>query len=326
MSLRDEIAAAAAGAKHQGSVLQGSGPDKSSYIQAPIQEIQEDLRQPREDYGDLLEMAESIKSVGVLQPLIVHPLPAGGYGLVMGHRRLAAAKLAGLAKVPCIVRSLDDHRRLEVQIIENIHRKAFTPVEEAAAYERLMTEYNYDQEAVAKAVGRSRSAIAQTLRILSLPEDMLDEARETPHASSALLLEVAKAPDESTQRRMFAAVKDGRATVRALRSIKDTAAKLAEADSPARPAKPPGEVVVLNQTLGWPNGNGDRIIGFSHREGDVVVYYPEEGGGEAVEKVKALLKRALDDLEAGRYWRGKKAGLSLRDILEMDEGGPIGED
>jgi ParB family transcriptional regulator, chromosome partitioning protein len=137
-------------------------------------------RQPREIFIDssLEELAASIREHGVLQPLIVRPLAEGRYELIAGERRLRASKIAGLKFVPVVVRSASAQTSLEIALIENIQREDISPLECARAYRQLMTEFGLTQEQVADKVGKSRTAVANTLRLLKLPISIQDALRE----------------------------------------------------------------------------------------------------------------------------------------------------
>ncbi len=130
--------------------------------------------QPRQlfEHTALEELVNSIKEHGILEPLIVSPLGKGKYKLIAGERRLRAAKILNLDKVPVIVRSVSEQQRLEMSLIENIQRRDLNPLEEAHAYKRLIDEFNMTQEEVSRHVGKSRSKIANTLRLLTLPEEI----------------------------------------------------------------------------------------------------------------------------------------------------------
>jgi len=153
--------------------------DKVSYADAKIQEIevskiQPNPFQPRKVFEPqaLRELADSIKEHGVIQPLVVTKTEVG-YEIVVGERRFRASQLAGLEKVPAIVKdTMVDQTKLEVALIENIQRQELNPIEEAMAYERLMKTFNMTQEEVAKKVGKSRPAVANTLRLLNLPAEI----------------------------------------------------------------------------------------------------------------------------------------------------------
>jgi ParB family transcriptional regulator, chromosome partitioning protein len=147
--------------------------------------------QPRTYFDEekINELATSIKKHGVLQPLIVTP-KGDHFELIAGERRLRAAKVAGLLKVPVIVREVPEHEKREVAIIENIHRSDLDPIDEAISYRKLIEEFNYTQEQVSEMVGRSRSLIANKLRILSLPVEIkraIKEGKITEGHAKALL-------------------------------------------------------------------------------------------------------------------------------------------
>ncbi len=149
----------------------------SGVIQASISEIQVGSFQPRKNFhpDSIAELAESIKSQGILQPLLVRPRAAGGYELIAGERRLRAAKAAGLEKVPLIVREADDRSALELALVENLQREDLDPIEEAEAYQRLLAEYEYTQEELSKRVGKDRATVSNAMRLLKLPEDMRED-------------------------------------------------------------------------------------------------------------------------------------------------------
>ena len=164
------------------------------YFSCKLDAITPNRYQPRSRFEpeELAELADSIRSQGVIQPLLVRQADTG-YELVAGERRLRAARMAGLETVPVVVRDLSDAEMLEISIVENIQREDFNPVEEADAYHRLMSEFGLTQEAVASRVGKSRSAVANTLRLRHLPAAIRDGLAEgvvaTGHARALLSLE-----------------------------------------------------------------------------------------------------------------------------------------
>lgn len=132
--------------------------------------------QPRKEFSDekLNELAESIRLHGVIQPLLVREFQ-GKYQLIAGERRLRASKLVGLTEVPIVIREMTDQTMMEVALVENLQREDLNPIEEAEAYRRLMEEFSLTQEEIAKRVGKSRPAIANTLRLLNLPSIVQSE-------------------------------------------------------------------------------------------------------------------------------------------------------
>ncbi len=138
----------------------------------PLDEIAPNARQPRTvfDEDSLAELVGSIKEVGILQPVVVRPGPAGsGYELIMGERRLRAAKAAGLEAIPAIIRNTDDTDMLRDALVENLHRTQLNPLEEAAAYQQLLDDFGVTHEQLAERLSRSRPHITNTLRLLRLP-------------------------------------------------------------------------------------------------------------------------------------------------------------
>jgi ParB family transcriptional regulator, chromosome partitioning protein len=142
----------------------------------PLDQIKPNPFQPRQSFNEerLQELAFSIKEHGILQAVVVSPTGEGSYYLVAGERRCRAARIAGLNSVPAVVKSFDRKTMLEIALIENLQREDLNPVEEAQAYKRLMQEYNYTQEELASRIGRSRPSIANCIRLLSLPEKILE--------------------------------------------------------------------------------------------------------------------------------------------------------
>ena len=139
----------------------------------PIEQISSGLYQPRDVFDEdaLNDLAESIKNHGIVQPLLVRP-KGKGYELIAGERRWRAAQKAGLHSVPCVIRDADDQMAAEIAMIENIQRRDLSVIEEAEGYRRLIEEFSYTQDALAKVIGKSRSHLANTMRLLQLPDDV----------------------------------------------------------------------------------------------------------------------------------------------------------
>jgi ParB family chromosome partitioning protein len=140
----------------------------------PLDQLQPSSVQPRRffDEDGLKSLADSIKAQGVLQPLLVRRIAGGKFEIIGGERRWRASKIAGLKEVPVIVRDLDDGKALEVALVENVQRTDLNPIDEAAGYLRLVNEFNYTHENMARVTGKSRSHITNLLRLLSLPPKM----------------------------------------------------------------------------------------------------------------------------------------------------------
>ena len=157
-----------------------------------ISELEPRKDQPRRNFDEnaLNQLAQSIKSNGVLQPILVTKQPNGFYSIVAGERRYRASKIAGLTEVPVIIIEGDEKKIAEIALIENLQREDLNPIEEAAAYHSLMKEHNMTQEELSQRVGKSRSAIANSTRLLDLPEDVLslviDGSLSAGHARTLL--------------------------------------------------------------------------------------------------------------------------------------------
>ncbi len=157
------------------SLFTENSVDSKDTLELRISQIEPNRNQPRKvfDQDALNELAESIKKHGLIQPLLVRPLGNGSYQIVAGERRWRASRIAGLEKVPAVVRELDDIKAAEIALIENLQREDLNAVEEALGYKNLIDLFAMTQEAVAESVGKSRPAIANALRLLELDEKSL---------------------------------------------------------------------------------------------------------------------------------------------------------
>ncbi len=167
----------------------------SSAVKLKLNEIEPNKNQPRKYFDDeaLSELAASIEKHGVIQPLLVRPLPGGTYQLVAGERRWRASRMAGLTEVPVVIKELSDADASALALIENLQREDLDPIEEAEGYKYLMETYGVTQEEAAQKVGKSRSAVANLMRLLALPKDVLELVRSKTlsagHARTLLPLE-----------------------------------------------------------------------------------------------------------------------------------------
>jgi ParB family transcriptional regulator, chromosome partitioning protein len=191
--------------------------DAQELREIPTDMIAPNPHQPRRGFDEesLLALAESIRVRGVLQPVLVRPLPAGTYELIAGERRWRAAALAELAKIPALVRHHDDAGSLEVALIENMAREDLNPVEEARACAALTEELGLSREEVGQRVGRSRVAVSNLIRLLDLPDEAIDliTAGELSEGHGRALL---TAPENADRRRLARQAVDGRWSVREL--------------------------------------------------------------------------------------------------------------
>lgn len=185
-----------------------------------ISEVEPNKGQPRAAFDDesLQELADSIREHGVIQPLVVRPLEKGGYQIVAGERRWRAARMAGLGEVPVVIRELNDTQTLEIAIIENLQREDLNPMELALGYRSLMEDYGLTQEQVADKLGKSRPVIANTVRLLSLPEPVQRRVRDGKvsmgHAKALLSLE-----DEALIEEIAAQIAEGDVLVRDIEKL-----------------------------------------------------------------------------------------------------------
>ena len=171
----------------------------------PLREIEPDPGQPRKTFDDetLAELSASIAEHGLLQPIAVRPKPSGGYLIVAGERRWRASRMAGLTEVPVIVKDVTDEQAMELALVENLQREDLDPVEEAAGIRELMTRCDLTQEQAARKLGKSRSALANSLRLLSLPETVLELLKSgfitIGHAKVVLGLPTPELQEEAAQ-------------------------------------------------------------------------------------------------------------------------------
>lgn len=238
-----------------------------------IGEIEPNSEQPRREFSPeaLSQLAESIKEHGVLQPLVVRPRPNGRYQIVAGERRWRAARIAGLSELPVVVRELTDLQALELALVENLIRSDLNPIEEAMGYRALMEKFSMTQERVAQRVGKSRSAVANALRLLSLPQDVLSALERgdisAGHARALLALPVAQASDAA--RRITAQGLSVRQTEQLVKQLlKEPAPKTAPAPTFYREME-----LALGQSLsrrvkirGKKDGKGELVIEFYSKD------------------------------------------------------------
>lgn len=175
--------------------IENDSETEGGTVTLKISEIEPNRTQPRKEFDEqaLSELAESISQHGLLQPLLVRPLTLGGYQIVAGERRYRASRMAGLTEVPVIIKELTDTETMEIALIENLQREDLSPVEEALGYKALIDEHGFSQEEVAKSVGKSRPAVANALRLLKLPDNIMEYLKDgkisAGHARVLLTLE-----------------------------------------------------------------------------------------------------------------------------------------
>lgn len=211
----------------ENSSLEGEGT-----VTVRIDEIEPNRDQPRKEFdsGALSELAESIAQHGVLQPLLLRPMVSGGYRIVAGERRWRASRMAGLLEVPAVVREMTDGEEMLFALIENLQREDLSPLEEAKGYQQLIDVQGMTQEEAAAAVGKSRPAVANALRLLNLPEDIqaLVERGELSAGHARTLLSF---KSEDDMRAAAEKAKEG-ASVRELEAMAKKAAQTEKDPSP----------------------------------------------------------------------------------------------
>jgi ParB family chromosome partitioning protein len=226
----------------------------------PIELIHRNPGQPRQHFSDVEigELEASIRASGVLQPILVRPSPTqpGSFEIVAGERRWRAAQRAGISAIPALVRQLDDDRAYEIAIVENVQREDLNAMEEARAYHTLMARMGYTQEQAAKAVGKSRSHLANTLRLLQLPEPVQDHVLHgrlsAGHARAILASDAQEAVAAQVVAKQLS-VRDTEALVRA------KAAGPKKASGPRRPAKD-ADTAALESDLEDALGMGVEVV------------------------------------------------------------------
>ncbi|MDE2125367.1 MAG: ParB/RepB/Spo0J family partition protein [Armatimonadetes bacterium] len=250
------------------ALISEAAQEGSSLKEVDLTAIEPNPWQPRTQFNAeaLAELAASVREHGILQPLLVTPKPEGGYLLVAGERRFRAAQAAGLIRVPVAVKSCTPQEMLEIALVENVQREDIGPIEAARAYLRLADEFGLTQEQIAGRVGKSRVAVTNTIRLLSLPIEVQDgvEGRTISEGHARALL---GASGDAAQTRIF------RQVVRRGLSVRETEQLARAAGSPAavaprsRPAPSP-EIKFMNEQLSsqlytrvriLPAGQGGRI-------------------------------------------------------------------
>ena len=223
------------------AILPTSAAEDESLHRIPLELITPNPNQPRKafDEQELGELAGSLREHGVLQPILVRPLPGGRYELLAGERRWRAAQLAGLDRIPAVVRPAAENERLELALIENMARQDLNPIESARACAALVDEFGLTKEEVGRRVGKSRVAVSNLVRLLELPDEVLAMV-EAGHLSEGHGRAVLQAPDHHTRRRVAREARDRGLSVRqtedlarggAARPAAKRAAKLQSADA-----------------------------------------------------------------------------------------------
>lgn len=237
----------------------------------PLREIEPDPGQPRKTFDDetLAELSASIAEHGLLQPIAVRPRASGGYLIVAGERRWRASRMAGLTEVPVIVKDVTDEQAMELALVENLQREDLDPVEEAAGIRELMDRCSLTQEQAARKLGKSRSALANILRLLSLPESVLELLKSgfitIGHAKVVLGLPTPELQAEAAQM-----IADNQLNVRQAEALCKKLAKPAK--EPAAPPLPSALPVEVEESLKQALGSEVRVA-YHDGKGKLTVHF-----------------------------------------------------
>jgi ParB family chromosome partitioning protein len=220
----------------------------------PVAALQAGAHQPRKHFPEesLKELARSIQEKGVLQPILVEAIEGGGYRIVAGERRFRAAQLAGLRDVPVLVRRFSETEKTEIALIENLQREDLSPIEEATGYKTLMQQGELTQEEVAKRVGKNRSTVANSLRLLKLPGPMieaLDQGRVSSGHARAILSLLNPADQELLFQRILARDMSVREAEQTAARMSQGVRNAAKKTPPSKPAPRRPELAALEQSL-----------------------------------------------------------------------------
>ncbi len=222
----------------------------TGFTEVAIASVSANRRQPRAQFDEasLNSLTESIREIGVLQPILVRPIDDHSYELIAGERRWRAARRAGLLTIPAVIRDVTEVATLEQALVENLHRQDLNPLEEAAAYQQLIEDFGLTQEQAAKRVGKSRSAVANLLRMFQLPpvvQKAVGEGAISAGHAKALLGTPDRSYQEALTKRIVAEDLSVRATEQLIREREELSQQLGDTDSPApgpapKRLRPPG--------------------------------------------------------------------------------------
>ena len=265
--------------------------EQSAYRTLPIYKIEPNPDQPRRDFDEeeLQALSESIAIHGVIQPLTVRELPSGYYQIIAGERRWRAARLANLSDIPVVVIEADDKKAMELALIENLQRQDLNPVEEALGYQALIENHGLTQEEAASRVGRSRPAVANSLRLLGLSAEVLELLRSgtisAGHARAILQLKTEKKQLEAAKKIIALAL-----SVRQAETLCKNMAKEA-------PVKPETDVIEVDyigeceKTLSKQLGRGVKIVNGKRKGRFELEFYGQEDLQKLLEALMTLQKK-----------------------------------
>ena len=266
------------------SLFPGAEEWGTSIQEIPVGELDPNPDQPRQsfDQESIAQLADSIRDQGVLQPLLVVPASGGRYRIIAGERRYRASRMAGLETVPCIVKDIDVIRQMEIALIENLQREDLNPMEAARGIQALMKQCGYTQEKVSSRLGKSRPAVANLLRLLSLPEEVTEMVRDgLISAGHARVLAGIRSAEE--QIRLAKRAADEGMSVRRLEQL--AAAAREKPVKKRRPASLPAELGELQEKIRLKTGLKSALTG-SITKGRIVLQYSSR---DELERLNELL-------------------------------------
>ena len=266
------------------SLFPGAEEWGTSIQEIPVGELDPNPDQPRQsfDQESIGQLADSIRDQGVLQPLLVVPASGGRYRIIAGERRYRASRIAGLETVPCIVKDIDVIRQMEIALIENLQREDLNPMEAARGIQALMKQCGYTQEKVSTRLGKSRPAVANLLRLLSLPEEVTEMVRDgLISAGHARVLAGIRDPEEQI-RLAHRAAEEGMS----VRRLEQLASAVKEKPAKKRrPAPMPAELGELQEKIRLKTGLKSALTG-SITKGRIVLQYSSR---DELERLNELL-------------------------------------
>ncbi len=237
-----------------------------STVTLNISELEPNRNQPRREFDEeaLNSLADSIKQHGLIQPILVRPILGGGYMIVAGERRYRACQIAGVTEIPVVIRELTDKETMEIALIENLQRENLNPIEEAKGYRSLMDDYGLTQEQVSEAIGKSRPAVANSLRLLNLPDEitvMLEQGKLSSGHARALL----SFDNESEMIRVANEIALSDMSVRQIEKIAQQKKKTSAPKT--APVKTPSFYSIVEQTLGEYLGTKVKVTPLKNKKG-----------------------------------------------------------
>ena len=258
--------------------------EQKDFTQIRINMIEPNRKQPRQDFDEdaLRALSESIQKHGLIQPIVVAPQENGFYKIIAGERRWRACKMAGLTEIPVVIRSYEKQKAAEIALLENLQREDLNPIEEAYGYKNLMDEFSMTQDEVAESVGKSRPAVANAIRLLSLSDNIIKMVREGlisgGHARALLALET-----ETERQQLAEQIIENQLSVRQTEQLASESKKKAPKKSFKKTAVP--ELLDLEKTLSEKIGSKVKILNGAKKGKIEIEYYGNDDLSRILEKI-----------------------------------------